>query len=164
MAINWSITVPVYDGITVPTYGNYGGPGYADGKVLTSPEEPVDYSAPPVDALDSLFRFHDIAYDSPDKAVRAEGDLALIRGIEGLPRESLSAEESLYGGGAILFSLGLITEVNDQPELLTASEASRAIDTALQDIAYGLTNLEPDDQTALQSWLTSVSGAALDLL
>lgn len=164
MAINWSITIPVYDGITVPTYGNYGGPGYSDGEVLSSPAQPVDYSAPPVDALDNLFRFHDIAYDSTDKAVRAESDLALIRGIEALPREALSAEGNLYGGGAILFSLGLITVVNDQPELLTASEASLAAGTALQDIAYGLDNLEQDDQAALQSWLASVSGAALDLL
>ncbi len=50
--INWSILVPGPGGVPIPTYGNYGGPGYSNGQVLSSPDQPVDYSAPPVDALD----------------------------------------------------------------------------------------------------------------
>jgi hypothetical protein len=49
-----------------------------------------------VDPLDELFRFHDMAYDSPSTLVRAEGDLALIQGIEELSLGSLSPEQSLY--------------------------------------------------------------------
>ncbi|MDJ0388508.1 hypothetical protein QMO56_10310 [Roseomonas sp. E05] len=164
MAINWSILVPVSDDTTIPTYGNYGGPGYSNGEVLATPDQPVDYSAPPVDALDALFRFHDMAYDSPSTEVRAEADLALIHGIEGLSRTALSGEESLYAGAAILFGLGLITEVNDHPELLNPLEVFVATSTALHDIHYGLAHLEPDDQAALQTWLVSTGGAALELL
>ncbi|HWL82802.1 MAG TPA: hypothetical protein VNR89_17775 [Roseomonas sp.] len=164
MAINWSILIPVSDGVAIPTYGNYGGPGYSNGQVLASPDQPVDYSAPPVDALDALFRFHDIAYDSPSNEVRAEADLALIRGIEGLSPTSLTGEESLYAGGAILFGLTLITEVNHHPELLSPLDVFAATGTALHDIQYGLAHLQPDDQAALQSWLVSTGGAATELL
>lgn len=164
MAINWSILVPAFGDIAIPTYGNYGGPGYSNGEVLTSPDQPLDYSAPPVDALDALFRFHDIAYGSPDNEVRAEADLALIHGIEGLSRTSISAEGNLYAGGTILSELALITGVNGHPEMLNPLEVFIATNTAVHDIQYGLTHLEPDDQAALQSWLVSSGGAALDLL
>ncbi|MXP65728.1 hypothetical protein E0493_20465 [Roseomonas sp. M0104] len=164
MAINWSILVPVSNGIAIPTYGNYGGPSYSNGEVLTGPGQPANYSAPPVDALDVLFRFHDIAYDSPSGEVRAEADLALVQGIEELPRASLTPEGSLYAGGAILFGLALATEINGHPELLNPLEAFIATSTALQDIHYGLTHLEPDDQAALQTWLASTGSGAADLL
>jgi len=164
MAINWSILAPVSGPFTVPTYGNYGGPRYSDGRLLTSSDEPVGHATPPVDELDALFRFHDIAYDSRDPAVRAEADLALIQGIKALPDDALSAEGSLYAGGAILFSLALITAVNDHPELLSRSEALAATRTALEDIHEGLTHLEPDDQEGLQSWLSSTGSAVVDLI
>lgn len=165
MAINWSILVPISHDIAIPTYGNYGGPGYSNGEVLTSPNQPVDYSAPPVDALDALFRFHDMAYDSPSREVRAEGDLALIHGIEGLPRTPDSGEQSLYAGAGILFGLEQITEANGHPELLNPLEAFLATSTALHDIQYGLAHLEPDDQSALQNWLVNTGGGAItDLL
>ena len=52
--INWDITVhPVPGaGYTIPTYGNYGGPGYGDDTYITKFR----------DALDAVFLAHDKAY------------------------------------------------------------------------------------------------------
>ena len=52
LSINWSILVPGPGDVPIPTYGNYGGPGYSNGEVLSAPDQPVDYSAPAVDPLD----------------------------------------------------------------------------------------------------------------
>ena len=41
----------------VPTYGNYGGPGYTGGKIGGR-----DFSAQPVDDFDAAFRDHDRGY------------------------------------------------------------------------------------------------------
>ena len=163
--INWSILVPGPGGVPIPTYGNYGGPGYSNGQVLSSPDQPVDYSAPPVDALDALFRFHDMAYDSPSTLVRAEGDLALIQGIEGLSFGPLSPEESLYAGGAILFGIQQLALVNGHPELLSESQLLAAASTSVHDIQYGLAHLEPADAIGIHAWLAATGDAALaDLL
>jgi hypothetical protein len=165
MNINWSILVPGPGDIPLPTYGNYGGPGYSNGEVLSSPNQPVDYSAPPVDGLDKLFLFHDMAYDSPSTLVRAEGDLALIQGIEELSLSQLSPEESLYAGAAILFAVEQLTVTNGHPELLSQSELLAATNTSAQDIQYGLTHLEPTDAIGIRAWLaeTGISSFA-DLL
>jgi hypothetical protein len=165
MNINWSVLVPGPGGAPIPTYGNYGGPGYSNGAVLTSPNQAVDYSVPPVDALDALFRFHDMAYDSPSLLTRAEGDLALIRGIEGLSLGRLPPEESLYAGGAILFGIEQLAVVNGHPELLSQSQLVTATSIAIHDIQYGLAHLEPADLTGIRSWLAE-TGSALhaDLL
>src|SRR3954463_8401173 len=101
--INWDTLVPGPGGILIPTYGEYGGPGYSGGEVLTSPTQQVDYSVQPVDALDALFRLHDQAYDSPDLSVRAQGDFDLIKGISKLPSGQLDPEASAYAGLATLF-------------------------------------------------------------
>jgi len=63
--INWDVAFhfdplalrPAPFGAAVPTYGNYGGPGYTEGAFgpLVAPYEP------PVDALDALFLAHDVA-------------------------------------------------------------------------------------------------------
>jgi hypothetical protein len=153
MNINWSIQVPGPGGVPIPTYGNYGGPGYSNGEVLASPDQPVDYSVLPVDQLDALFRFHDMAYDTPNTLVRAEGDLALIHGI--LSAAPLSPEESLYAGGAILFGIEQLTVVNDHPEMLGQLDFLTAISTAVHDIRYGLAHLGPEDVTGIQSWLAA---------
>jgi hypothetical protein len=165
MNINWSILVPGPGGTLIPTYGNYGGPGYSNGEVLSSPDQSVDYSAPPVDRLDELFRFHDMTYDSSNTLVRAEGDLALIRGIEGLSSSHLSPEESLYAGAAILFGIEQLTLVNGHPELLSQSQLLAAASTSVHDIQYSLTHLEPADATGIRAWLAETGNAALaDLL
>jgi len=163
--INWSVLVPGPGGLPIPTYGDYGGPGYSNGHVLSSPDQPVDYSAPSVDPLDALFRFHDMAYDSPSTLVRAEGDLALIQGIEELSSGHLSPEESLYAGAAIVFGIQQLTLVNDHPELLSQPQLLAAASTSVHDIQYGLTHLEPADAIGIHAWLAATGDAALaDLL
>ncbi|ACL55141.1 hypothetical protein [Methylobacterium nodulans] len=145
MYINWSKPVSGPDGVPIPTYGNYGGPGYSNGEILSSPNQSVDYSATPVDALDSLFRAHDMVYDSPSTLVRAEGDLALIMGIEHLSQTPMSGEESLYAGAALIFAVEQLTVTNGHPELLSARQLAAAATTSEHDIAYGLTHLDPSD-------------------
>lgn len=49
-------------------HGNYGGPNYCGGTFLAD-GEPCDYTVEPVDALDGLFRAHDLAYDTDDHSV-----------------------------------------------------------------------------------------------
>ena len=165
MNINWSILVPGPGGVPIPTYGNYGGPGYSNGVVLSSPDQPVDYSAPPVDPLDELFRFHDMAYDSPSALVRAEGDLALIQGIEGLSLGPLSPEQSLYAGAAIVFGIERLALVNGHPELLSQPQLLAAASTSVHDIQYGLAHLELVDASGIHAWLAATGDAALaDLL
>jgi len=161
MNINWSILVPGPGDIAIPTYGNYGGPGYSNGEVLAFPDQSVDYTAPPVDALDDLFRTHDMVYDSPDRQVRAEGDLALIQGLEALSQNPLPPEQSLYGGAAILAGIRQMAVVNAHPELLSQPELFAALGTAAEDIQAGLSHLEPADAAGLASWLQQVSDLPL---
>jgi len=66
-------------GIPIPTYGNYGGPGYTAGTLggtATFPPSPA-----PVDALDALFYAHDFALQqangNPQIIVAASIDLVL---------------------------------------------------------------------------------------
>src|SRR5262245_53449854 len=57
-------------GIPVPTYGNYGGPGYTAGTLGGTASVPAD--PPAVDSLDQLFYTHDLAIQT------ANGDLPTI--------------------------------------------------------------------------------------
>ena len=45
----------------IPTYGNWGGPGWSGGKFTDNPSE-VDFSIPGVDGMDDAFRIHDQLY------------------------------------------------------------------------------------------------------
>ena len=68
--INWEPTLHFHPtsldpfathGIPVPTYGNYGGPGYTAGTLGgTTPNPPPDPT--PVDPLDTLFYQHDLVF------------------------------------------------------------------------------------------------------
>jgi hypothetical protein len=60
-------------GIPLPTYGNYGGPGYTAG-TLGGTATPPPPNPPPVDALDALFYAHDFALQ------QANGNLQVIVG------------------------------------------------------------------------------------
>jgi len=117
MYINWTTDVfinpvtltagPGPNGIPIPTYGNYGGPDYSDGSVggiiPTSGGVPTSAALPPVDKLDTLFFFHDLAYQNSGASEIPSADLALIHGIEYLTAtHQLDAEASFYGGAAIL--------------------------------------------------------------
>ncbi|WP_046861867.1 hypothetical protein, partial [Microvirga massiliensis] len=159
MNVNWELLVPGPGGVLIPTYGNYGGPGYSDGEVLAYPTQPVDYSSPPVDSLDTLFMAHDRAYDSLDPLVRAKGDLALLEGISRLPNGQLDPEASVYAGLATLLYIQQLTIVNDHPELLSEQAAIRYTRGALHDIERGLAKLDASDHAALQDWLEDTAAA-----
>ncbi len=162
MAINWTIMVPGPEGIPVPTYGNYGGPLYSDGHVLASENERVDYSSPPVDTLDGLFLLHDQAYDVADPNVRAEADLALARSVAALPDETTSAHEDLYGGGAVLFGLLQMAEVNGRPDLATGEEAASLAVRALEMIGSGIAEASPEDRAAFEAYAATAAPYAED--
>ena len=61
----------------LPRYGNWGGPGWSSGKWC--PPNETDWSKPPIDALDQLFRDHDFAYQT--HGCRKCADLALLMGL-----------------------------------------------------------------------------------
>jgi|SRR5262245_159023 len=61
-------------GIPIPTYGNYGGPGYSAGTLGGTTPPPPNPNPPPVDALDALFHAHDFALQ------QANGNLPAIVG------------------------------------------------------------------------------------
>ena len=106
-----------------------------------------------------------MAYDSPSTLVRAEGDLALIKGIEGLSSCQLPPEQSLYAGAAIVFGIQQLALVNGHPELLSQPELLAAASTSVHDIQYGLAHLEPADAAGIPTWLAEGGSAALaDLL
>jgi hypothetical protein len=70
-------------GIPIPTYGNYGGPGYTAGTLGGTTPPPPNPNPPPVDALDQLFYAHDFALQQaqanqdPQAAVAASVELVL---------------------------------------------------------------------------------------
>jgi len=45
----------------IPTYGNWGGPGWSSGAYTDNKEE-VNWNVPPVDAMDQAFKEHDRMY------------------------------------------------------------------------------------------------------
>ncbi len=108
--INWDITVhPVPGaGYTIPTYGNYGGPGYGDDT----------YNTKFRDALDAVFRAHDKAYgdvykrnlgklvkdfSKADLYELAQADKVAIEAILNLPPDALASNDAkAYAGAAIL--------------------------------------------------------------
>jgi hypothetical protein len=163
MAINWNIIVTGPGGLPIPTYGNYGGPMYSDGQVLTDPNQPVAYSSPPVDQLDALFQAHDQAYDSTDLIVRAAGDLALVQSIAALPDATTSAEQDLYGGAAVLFGLYQLSFVNDRPDLLTPQQDLALASEGVQMIGSGLQEASPQTHLALAEWAVAAAPAIEDL-
>jgi hypothetical protein len=95
--INWepnlffdptSIDPAATHGIPIPTYGNYGGPGYTAGTFGgTTPSPPPN--PPPVDALDALFYVHDLAFQqfhdgTIGPAELVEASVQLVLGMSAL--------------------------------------------------------------------------------
>jgi len=142
--INWDFLVPGPGGIPIPTYGEYGGPGYTGGERYLpagSPSPVEAYEVRPIDPLDALFRLHDIAYDpvlTPDPNGRVAGDLALIEGIAAIPDNQLDADASLYGGLATIFA---IEQIATQDHSQLPSNTFDYILGAMSDIQNGLQNL-----------------------
>jgi hypothetical protein len=148
--INWTIEVPIDPvtlspapgGIPIPTYGNYGGPGYSNGSVGGT----ITIGAhAPVDNLDTLFFYHDLAYQQqPLSKEIPSADLALIHGIELLTAAGqLDAEASLYAGAAIL---AVISSMAVNGNLPAPSELLTADATAVHDIQHGLSHLTPTER------------------
>lgn len=149
--INWDKTFNLELGgefLHIPTYGNYGGPGYSSGRFGGNP--PLDQDGSYLsnkelgnnkDALDYLFYRHDVAHDLADSTAEEQAaDLALIRRIDNLSDKQLSdPEASLYAGAAtVFFSADLL--VND-PDRGLAKELVPHLKHALNDIETGLSDL-----------------------
>jgi hypothetical protein len=145
--INWDVLVPGPGGSVIPTYGNYGGPGYTGGETLpaNSASPPSAYEVKPIDPLDALFRQHDMAYDPgltpADPLTRAKADLALLQGIDKLPSGQMDADASAYAGLAMLFAVGQIEFINGHPELLSQKDLRHYTLEALHDIERGLAKM-----------------------
>jgi hypothetical protein len=145
-------------GIPIPTYGNYGGPDYADGVVGAA--IPPTGALPPVDQLDALFYTHDLAYQlQPSANEIPSADLALIHGIESLTATgSLDAEASLYAGATIL---GVISLMALNGNLSSPLELAVADATAAYDIEYGLSHLSPTEQGLAEAAVPEIVAAFL---
>jgi hypothetical protein len=166
--INWDVVFhfdpqtlrPAPSGVAVPTYGNYGGPGYSEGAFgpLTAPYEP------PADALDALFLAHDIASDAAaTPAQRAAADLGLLRGVVALGPADLDPEASVYAGLTTLTMAGHLT-ARGGLGLLPPGELGRAALDAADDIGRGLAGLGPGERERAEGWLraaTDATGLAL---
>ncbi|MFC1458353.1 hypothetical protein ACETIH_16940 [Microvirga arabica] len=162
MSINWLVIVPTPKGVDIPTYGNYGGPGYTDGRVL-QPGEVTPLTTPPVDDLDALFRKHDSAYGaSADPLVLANADLELIRGIAALSDAQFSDEAHLYGGAA---QLAFIDQINNRwghPEVFLPGEEQLLAQDALRNIERGRVTPEGNEIAAVQDRLDDLLDYAFD--
>lgn len=85
----------------LPTYGNWGGPGWSAGK-RTQPGEKIDWDFPVRDGLDALFKAHDWAYYLAEEKAKTDpaaasqiifnADIALMRDIA-----SGNWDSGLYG-------------------------------------------------------------------
>ena len=107
--VRWVLKMDAYGGLPewwqwfIPRYGNYGGVGWSAGRWL-KPGDDTDWSVAPRNALDALFRQHDMAY-RPGKS-RIEGDAALVVGLCAV------AADDIYGrayrrGAAVAFAAHL---------------------------------------------------------
>jgi hypothetical protein len=161
--INWTIDVfidpvtlaagPGPSGIPIPTYGNYGGPDYSDGSVGGT--IPAVGAVQPVDKLDTLFFFHDLAYQMQPSATEIpSADLALIHGIEYLTAtRQLDAEASFYGGAAVL-GVAASMALNGHP--LTGAELVVAGATAVYDLQNGFNHLNPTERGLAESTVQNI--------
>jgi len=113
--INWDVLAPApapYEGLSVPTYLNFGGPNYSGGE-LVGPGETADFSVPALDLLDAAFKVHDQAYESTSLSARATADIALLDSILLLSDEQLSPEGHLY---AAVTTFVLLAQLSQYPD------------------------------------------------
>ena len=94
-----------------PPYGYYGGDGRSgerenfDGSLYIDPltEKPVSYYKTPKDALDELFRDHDLAYDRAQNLLDIMlADITLLKHLETLNPQLLDADGEKYRLKAIV--------------------------------------------------------------
>jgi hypothetical protein len=140
--------------VSLPTYGNFGGPGYSEG-VFVGPSNPAPVDPTPVDWLDRQFQIHDAAFSAAaTPSERSAADLNLIQGIQSAAPGGTDAEASLYGGAATLVVVEQLATRGDlnllEPRVL-ADIAARAF----QEIGEGFAGLDTDDIAGAGSWLNS---------
>jgi len=156
MWINWLVLAPTQYGFSVPTYENYGGPGYSDAHLLRPGETP-SFSVTPGDDLDALFREHDrVCYNSTDPTVLAQADLKLIQGIVALQDSELSGEGHLYAGGAILALMANIVVTHNRPDLLTPDQVALYTADAVDNLQQASVQPESSEILALVRWIDQV--------
>lgn len=126
----------------IPTYGNYGGPGYSAGMVGgTTPETP---NPAPVDALDALFYQHDLVYQHysdgviTDPALLAAADVQLVKSMYALTYTDPGGSNydpwaGLYEGFATLGMVGKLAangtlqHLSLSDQLIIASATNEAV-------------------------------------
>jgi hypothetical protein len=98
-------------GIPIPTYGNYGGPGYTAGTLGGTASVPAN--PPPVDPLDQLFYAHDLALQESNgnPQVIVAASIALVLQMNALPlidpsNASYDPAAQLYEGLGALAVIG----------------------------------------------------------
>jgi hypothetical protein len=67
----------------IPTYGNWGGPGWSGGKFTDDPTE-VDWDVAPIDYMDYFFKKHDSRYQQAGFSRRL-ADLNLLYSLRTCP-------------------------------------------------------------------------------
>jgi hypothetical protein len=155
MSINWLVVGPGIEGVSFPTYGEYGGPGYTGGEIIEAGETP-DFTVKPADSLDEHFRAHDLVYSqTTDPLARAQADENLIDQILG--EDDLSGEASLYGGVATLTLLSQILFVHQRAEVLVGRDVEEIADDALDLIREGSIEPDPGEEAGLLAWLAGAS-------
>ena len=129
--INWApeylITI---NGITIPTYGMYGGPQFTGGMINPG----VFIDVPPVDALDTFFKAHDLAYfttPASDSEALAIADLNLISNLGSLDDSQLGGDAHLYAAGAELALLYNVTVNCGRADLLTVEQKNAIVADAM---------------------------------
>jgi hypothetical protein len=159
MQINWLIPFEGPEDFPIPTYGNYGGLNWSGGEFVGD-FEPGNYKVKPEDALDKLFRKHDMAYDpgSTDRS-QARADIVLIKKIQALDEDAVTGEGDLYAGAAMLAMLYQIAVVNDRPKLLLTLDLEGIVQDAVDLIHQGSISPEPNEVAGLVSWLGELTAA-----
>jgi hypothetical protein len=153
--INWNVLAPApapYEGISVPTYLNFGGPNYSGGEVL-APGETADFSVAALDLLDTAFKAHDFAYESTSLKDRATADIALLNTILGLTDEQLSPEGHLYAAATTFVVLAGLSQY--PPGTL---DFSQQLALALQTPAYVADALHNLSEAGIEPARNEVSG------
>jgi hypothetical protein len=163
--INWSETFS-YGGLSLPTYGEYGGVNYSNGEPNGTPVTTGNRKNPyltyeqlnsdpdaanPVDFLDYLFYRHDVALmlagDNPKK--QAAADAALLQALVvyepaadlANPAAADRAEASLYEGATIIAMLYQLANAN-QLGLISPTVLMAAVTDAINSIAQGIPALQ----------------------
>ena len=163
--INWDVVFyfgsmtlkPAASGIAVPTYGNYGGPGYSEG-VFAPPSPPYE---PAVDVLDAQFLAHDVASAAAlSPSQQSEADLALLQSVVALDPVELDAEASLYAGLTTLTMIGRLAAEGDL-NLLSPIQTFVAVVDAAHDIGHGVAGLDAEERQQAQDWLLAAADTTL---